>query len=399
MNCSVLDFDVNTDPSGFVVDLGSLFECLSRLVDRRCARGKRYSLVTVLVFLVLAKLAGQDRLYGISQWVRYRKEPLAQVFHLKKPRAPCANTYRNILSRVIDLEEFEQVVRDFFAHQPNAGQSLVIALDGKTLRGTMVAGQTRGQHLLAAYLPAEGWVLFQVEVDGKENEITAAPRVLKCLDLRGKIVTGDAIFAQRELSLQIIAAGGNYIWCVKDNQSTLRQDIELLFQPEKTVKGFSQGTTDFRTAETVEKKHGRLERRRLTVSAELQDYLNWPGARQVFKLERQFIRVADGHLTHEVVYGITSLGPQAGSPQRLLHLIRSHWGIENGLHYRRDETLREDWCHLKRGQAARAMAVINNLIVGLILRLGRTNLAEARRYFDAHPHQAQRLILQRLSDF
>ena len=186
---------------------------------------------------------------------------------------------------------------------------------------------------------------------------------------------------------------------MKDNQSALRQDIELLFQPEQTVKGFSQGTTDFRTAETVEKKHGRLERRTLTVSAELQGYLDWPGAEQIFKLERHFTRLANGHVTHEVAYGITSLTAQAASPQRLLQLIRSHWGIENGLHYRRDETLREDWCHLKRGQAARAMAVINNLIVGMTLRLGRTNLAEARRYFDAHPHKAQQLVLQRLSDF
>ena len=86
-------------------------------------------------------------------------------------------------------------------------------------------------------------------------------------------------------------------------------------------------------------------------------------------------------------------------PKHLLRLIRSHWGIENGLHYRRDETLREDWCHLKRGQAPRAMAVINNLIVGLTLQLGRTNLAAARRYFDANPHRAQRLVLQRLADF
>jgi predicted transposase YbfD/YdcC len=318
---------------------------------------------------------------------------------LKKPRAPCANTYRNILGRVIDIEEFEQVVRDFFASQPNAGQSLVIALDGKTLRGTMAAGQTRGQHLLAAYLPAEGWVLFQVEVEGKENEITAAPRVLNMLDLRGKIVTGDAMFAQRELSLQIITAGGNYVWMVKDNQATLRQDIELLFQPEKTVKGFSQGTKDFRTAKTVEKKHGRLEHRTLTVSAELKGYLDWPGAEQVFKLERHFTRLVDGRVTNEVVYGITSLTVKEAGPKRLLAVIRRHWGIENGLHYRRDATLHEDGCHLKRGQAPRAMAVINNLIVGLVLRLGRTNLAEARRYFDAHPHQAQRLVLHCLSDF
>ena len=396
MECSTPTFDVNLNPSGFVVDLDSLYAHLARLQDRRHARGVRYALVTVLGYIVLAKLAGEDRLFGISQWVRYRKASLAEALHLEKPRSPCVNTYRTILGQVIDIEEFEQVVREFFAAQPQAAQSIVIALDGKTLRGTIRAGQTHGRHLLAAFLPAEGWVVFQVEVASKENEISAAPRVLKCLDLRGKIITGDAMFAQRELSLQIVELGGDYIWTVKDNQSTLRQDIELLFQPEKTVKGFSQGTKDFRTDETIEKGHGREEQRVLTVSAELKHYLDWPGAEQVFKLERHFKRTCDGHVTHEVVYGITSLTAQEAGPTRLLKLIRQHWGIENGLHYRRDETLREDWCHLKQGHAPRAMAVINNLIVGLVLRLGYTNLAEARRYFDAHPPEAQRLVLLQL---
>ena len=206
------------------------------------------------------------------------------------------------------------------------------------------------------------------------------------------------MFAQRELSLQIVEMGGDYIWTVKDNQSTLRQDIELLFQPEKTVKGFSPGTKDFRTDQTIEKGHGREERRVLTVSAELKGYLDWPGAAQVFKLERHFKRTRDGHVTHDVVYGITSLSAKEAGPTRLLQLIRSHWGIENGLHYRRDETRREDWCHLKQGHAPRAMAVINNLIVGLVLHLRWTNLAEARRYYDAHPQAAQRLVLHGLSN-
>lgn len=397
MECSTPTFDVNLNPSGFVVDLDSLYTYLARLQDRRHARGVRYALVTVLGYIVLAKLAGQDRLFGISQWVRYRQESLAEALHLTKPRAPCVNTYRAILGQVIDIEEFEQVVREFFAAQPQAGQSIVIALDGKTLRGTIRTGQTHGRHLLAAYLPAEGWVLFQVEIASKENEISAAPRILKCLDLRGKIVTGDAMFAQRALSLQIVQMGGDYVWSVKDNQSIVRQDIELLFQPEKTVKGFSQGTTDFRIDQTIEKGHGREERRVLTVSAELKAYVDWPGAEQVFKLERYSKCTANGQVAHEVVYGITSLTAQEAGPKRLLQLIRSHWGIENGLHYRRDETLREDWCHLKQGQAPRAMAVINNLIVGLVLHLGWTNLAEARRYFDAYPQEAQRLLLQRLS--
>jgi predicted transposase YbfD/YdcC len=396
MECNTPTFDVNLNPSGFVVDLDSLYAHLVRLRDRRHARGLRYALVTVLGCVVLAKLAGEDRLFGIAQWVRYRKELLADALHLDKPRAPCVNTYRAILGQVIDIEEFEQVVREFFAAQPQAGQSIVVALDGKTLRGTITAGSTRGRHLLAAYLPAEGWVVFQVEVVSKENEISAAPRVLKCLDLRGKIVTGDAMFAQRELSLPIVELGGDYIWTVKDNQSALRQDIELLFQPEQTVKGFSPGTKDFRTSHTSEKRHGRVERRVLTVSAELKMYLDWPGAEQVFKLERHFKRTRDGQVTHEVVYGITSLTAQEAGPKRLLQLTRSHWGIENGLHYRRDETLREDWCHLKQGQAPRAMAVINNLIIGLVLHLGWTNLAVARRYFDAHLQETQRLVLLRL---
>ncbi len=126
MECSTPSFDVNLDPNGFVVDLDSLYASLTTLHDKRRARGVRYALVTVLVYLVLAKLAGEDRLYGISQWVRYRKEPLAEVFHLKKPRAPCANTYRNILGQAIEVAEFERVMAEFFAAQPNAGQSLVI---------------------------------------------------------------------------------------------------------------------------------------------------------------------------------------------------------------------------------------------------------------------------------
>jgi predicted transposase YbfD/YdcC len=396
MEYTVPALAVQVEAEGCVIDLGSLYADLARVHDKRHARGLRHALVTVLVYILLAKLAGQDRVYGISQWVKHRQAALAEALALTVVKAPSVNTYRRVLGNSIDIEEFEQVVREFFAGLPHAGQSIVIALDGKALRGTIPAGQTHGRHLLAAYLPAEGWVLYQVEVLNKENEISAAPRVLNCLDLRGKVVTGDAMFAQRELSRQIVEAGGDYVWTVKDNQSALRQDIALLFQPEQTVKGFSPALKDFRTTQTIEKGHGREERRLLTASAELNGYLDWPRAAQVFKLERNIKRSADGKTSSEVVYGITSLTANEASPAQLLTLNRSHWGIENGLHYRRDETLREDWCHLKGGQAPRAMAVINNLIVGLVLHLKYTNLAEARRFYDAHPHEAQYLILRRL---
>ena len=207
MQCTPPELAVNVAADGCVVDLDSLYAYLARVRDKRHARGLRYGLVTVLVYLLLAKLAGEDRVYGISQWVKHRQVALAEALGLTQAQAPSVNTYRRVLGEAIDIEEFERVVREFFAARPQAGQSVVIALDGKTLRGTIPAGQTQGRHLLAAYLPAEGWVLYQVEVVNKENEISAAPRVLKCLDLRGKVVTGDAMFAQRELSLQIVEAG------------------------------------------------------------------------------------------------------------------------------------------------------------------------------------------------
>lgn len=389
-------FDVNLDPNGFIVDLDSLYEFLSRLHDSRHARGVRYALVTVLMFVLLAKLAGQDRIYGISQWVKHRQRPLAEVFHLAKPRAPSPQTYSRLLGRVIAIEEFEHVVREYFASQPQAGRSIAIALDGKTLRGTIRAGQSQGRHLLAAYLPHEGWVLLQVEVPSRANEIVAAPRLLKSLDLRDKIVTGDAMLAQRELSVQIVEAGGDYVWTVKDNQPQLLQDIQTLFAPEPVVKGFSPAAhDDFRTAQTTEKAHGRLEQRTLTASSALQGYVDWPYAAQVFQLERRVQRMAEGAITDEVAYGVTSLTAAEAHPARLLDLVRNHWQIENGLHYRRDETLREDWCHLRVGEAPRAMAILNNLVVGLILGQGKKNLPEARRHYDAHLTEAVHLITTR----
>ena len=387
-------FDVNLDPEGFVIDLDSLYAALARLKDSRHARGVRYSLVNLLVCIVLAKLAGEDYLAGIAEWVAKRTKPLSEMLHWVKPRAAHRTTYSRILGHVIDITEFEQVVHDFFANPAHAGESIIINLDGKTLRGTIPAGKTRGVHLLAAYLPGEGWVLAQIEVGAKENEIPASVRMLKCLDLQGKIITGDALLAQRELSRQIVEADGDYVWTLKENQPQMIEDLETLFAGETVVKGFSPATHDFRPAETIEKGHGRIERRALTASTELKGYGNWPYAEQVFKLERHFERVADGHVMHEVVYGVTSLTAQKADAARLLELVRSHWAIENRLHYRRDQTMREDWYHVRMGTAPQAMAVINNLVLGLLDKQDFRSVPEARRHYAANLEQALDLIIQ-----
>jgi predicted transposase YbfD/YdcC len=393
MKYTPLSFDVNLRAEGVLVDLDSLFSALAELHDRRDARGLRYALVTVLVFIVLAKLCGEDHLRGIADWVRLRKEELAEALGLAKPQAPHATTYSRILSQAVDIEEMERVVSHFFASQAEAGRSVIVNLDGKTLRGTIPAGKSKGLHLLAAYLPEEGWVMMQMEVGRKENEIPAAARMLRCLDLRGKIVTGDAMLAQRELSAQIVEGGGEYLWTVKGNQGRLREDIEVLFAPESCVAGFSPSHKDFRSVTRGGKGHGRLEGRTLTASSQLKGYLSWPGAEQVYRIERRFVRMGDGKVMQETNYGVTSLTKKEADPDRLLQVGRAHWGIENGLHYRRDETLREDRCRLK-GQGAHAMAILNNLVLGLLRRQGFPYVPDARRYYAANLGKAVALILR-----
>ena len=303
--------------------------------------------------LILAKLCGLDKPYEIADWAQNRSEFLVEVLRLKRARLPHHSTYRRILESVLDQDEFERTMRDFIQQCPEVGQEVVIAIDGKTLRGTITRDDPFGLHLLAAYLPGEGIVLFQMVVEQeKENEIVVAPQLLKSLDLRQKVVVADAMHAQRSLSLQITEAGGDFVWIIKDNQLTTRQAIELLFTPQKTLAGEGRPPMDFQTARTLDKGHGRLEERIITVSSLLNEYLDWPGVAQVFKLERRFTNLATGEVEQNVRYGLTSLSSAAASPERLMKIVRSEWGIENGLHYRRDVTFHEDATRMTRKTAA-----------------------------------------------
>lgn len=386
--------EVNLPQQGVIFNISSLYAYLLRIHDQRKRRGIRYSLVTILVVLILAKLCGLDKPYAIADWAQNRSEYLVEVLRLKRTRLPHHSTYRRILDTVLDKDEFERMMSDFIQACPKVGQEVVIAIDGKTLRGTITRDDPFGLHLLAAYLPGEGIVLFQMVVEKeKENEIVVAPQLLKSLDLRQKVIVADAMHAQRDLSLQITEAGGDYVWIIKDNQPTTREAIELLFTPQQPVAGQGNPPMDFQQARTIDKGHGRLEERIITVSSLLNDYLEWPGVAQVFKLERRFTNLATGEVEQEVRYGLTSLSRSEVNPERLMKIVRSEWGIENGLHYRRDVTFHEDLTRMTRKTVGRAMATINNLICNLLTIHGFSNFAQARRFFDARPQQALAIIL------
>lgn len=388
MDCNTESVACQRVKEGCVFALGSLAAALAKVSDHRKRRGVRFRLVTLLVVLVLAKLAGEDEVAGIADWAQARAEWLLPALGLKRQRLPHRTTYSRVLAKAIQADDLERVASEFLAQQPTVGTAVVISLDGKTLRGTIPAGQTQGLHLLAAYLPEAGVVLLQVEVGAKENEIPVALRVVQILDVHGKVVRGDALLTQRARSAQIVAAGGEYVWTVKDNQSQLRADIAAAFTPPSLAKGFSAGPTDFRSATTVNKGHGRTETRTLTTTSSLKEFLDWPGVAQVFQLERTVQEHRTALVRQETVYGLTSLTVDEADPRRLLDLVRLHWGIENGLHYRRDVTLHEDACRLASVAAQRVLAIINNLVLGLLLSHGRQNVPSARRRFNAQPATA-----------
>jgi len=381
--------------TGIVHDRDSLYGRFHHISDPRGAKGKQYSLVTLLVIIFLAKLAGKDKPDEIADWAKNHAAELSGLLELKRQQMPSHSTIRRVFHTTLQEAEFDRMAQEY-NQQEQTGSGKVLAMDGKALRGTRVAGQERSDQVLSLYAVDDQLVLAQAAVDTKENEIVAAPRVLEQVDVAGKIITGDALHTQRAISAMIVECGGHYIWPVKTNQPRLYEDIERLFAPDNPKPGFGKITTDFRTAIKVNYGHGRLEKRTIHTSSMLNDYQDWPGLGQVYRLERKFDWVRQGKVfksSCEIEYGITSLMKATASPSQVLLFRRGHWGVETGLHYRRDVTFREDSTRMTIGAAGRILATVHNLVIGLIRRAGHDNAAKARRYYDGHIAEAFDLLL------
>lgn len=403
------------------VEPKSLVDFFARVVDQRKRRGMRYQLAPLLALIMLAKLCGADKPIEIADWISDRAERLKRALGLGWKRMPHHSTYRRLLGSGLKIEELEKQAREFIASlgvkegetkeaeekndqtMSGAGKVEAVkmgqvkvddvqAIDGKTLRGTIPTGETQGAHLLSIYQVNQRATLAQCAVANKENEISAAPRLIEQVDVRGKTMTGDAMLAQKRLSRQIVEAGGDYLWIIKDNHPTLRADIETHFTAPR-LPAFSS-SEDFRLYRTIEKGHGRIEERTLTASTGLNNYLDWPYLGQVFEIKRETIICNTGQTRSETVYGITSHSDKKADAKTLLEINRAHWGIENGSHYRRDVTFAEDRCRMKSKVAAEALAVFNNLAIRLICHAGWENTAQARRHYDANIGKALRLIFR-----
>jgi predicted transposase YbfD/YdcC len=398
MECSTLLEQIVIPASAQEADAQTLYEVLRQVTDRRKPCGKRYEAPLVLTLVLLAKMSGQRGMSGIAQWARLRIGWVRKHLSLPRNSLPCGNTYHNVCNH-IDLAELNQRLADFFA---SAGVEETLAdespaapaplrhwvLDGKSLGGSHRPAHTQeAQSVLTLYDVQGQHLVAQRELAGKGHERSTALALVQELELRGVLLSADALHTQPRWCQQVRRQGGDYLLIVKANQRLLRSDIALLFSeqprpwlPERSSYQINQG-------------HGRLEVRTLRSSRQLNDYLapKWIDVAQVFQLQRRITR--RWRTTTETVYGITSLSAQVAPPKHLLQLIRQYWQIENRLHWRREVTLGEDGCTVSRGQTPQVLATLNNVILALVDRLGVTNLAAQQRIFDARPIEALNLIL------
>jgi predicted transposase YbfD/YdcC len=355
---------------------------LGKLADPRKARGIRHRLAMLLTVTVCAVAAGARTFVAIAEWVADLPAALADTVGTSG-RCPSESTIRRTV-QVIDADAFDTVIGGFVqrlcAAAAVAGRRRVLAVDGKTLRGSRHTDATgvevSGRHLLAVIDQHTRVVLGQVDVETKTNEITAFIPLLDTLtgiDLAGTVITADALHTQREHVIALAARGMHWVLSVKGNQPRLRRQLAALPWREVEIA--------HRSAATV---HGRREIRTLKVVT-IAAGIEFPHARQAIQVVRKTRRVnarrgTKGKWRTETVYAITDLAPHQARPDELAAWIRGHWQIENALHWVRDVTFGEDLSQVRTGAAPQVMATLRNLAISLHRLAGATNIAKALRH-------------------
>ena len=358
-----------------------LIRVFEKIEDERSSKGKRYKLASILVLCFVATICGYRTYSAMEKFSENYQLQMSECLGLGK-RSPCAATIYNVLKKV-GIKKFESVISQWVESFLEKEEE--ISIDGKTLRGLRKKGG-KFNHLLSAFSGRLGITLYQIPVEKKTNEIGMIIELLSGIILDGRILTMDAFLTQRKVAEKIISENADYVMIAKNNQKKLREEIEYVIDVNEW------GTPDVEVFETLEKSHGRTEHRKITVSRP--EIVNWPGVKQIFRIEREITR--KGKTSLEVVYGLTSLSAQKASPERLLKLNRNHWSIENKSHWVRDVTFDEDRIQIKDDNIAQIMALIRNIVIGIIRLDGHKNIAEAIRFYAANPFNALALVMLRI---
>lgn len=335
----------------------------SKLEDPRAEHLVDHKLIDIIIIAICAVISGAETWTDIALFGQEREEWLRQFLELPNG-TPSHDTLGRVFS-LLDPEQFEQCFRRWVASVFEATEGEVVAIDGKTIRRShdRSCGQ-EALHLVTAWATSNHLVLGQRKVDEKSNEITAIPELLEVLRLKGCIVTIDAMGTQTEIAERIIQQEANYVLPVKENQAHLLEDVELFFRLAEQ-NDFSK--VDHTYAEMVNKGHGRIEKRQCWAIAGqeslqfLRGHNNWQALQSIAMVRYQ--RQTAEQTTTEVRYYLSSLPNDA---EQLLKAVRSHWGIENSLHWLLDVVLREDDSRIRKRNGPENMALLRRLALNLL---------------------------------
>jgi predicted transposase YbfD/YdcC len=329
------------------------------ITDPRQAKKTRHDLVEVLVVAVNGVLAGADTFVEIEAWASEKLTWFRRYLKLEHG-IPSHDTFGRLFG-LIDPNEFEAAFRRWVGSVlPALGPEAVVAIDGKTSRRSGKV-DTTALHLVSAFAAGAGLVLGQTAVAQKSNEKTAIPTLLQTLALEGCIVTIDAMGTQANIARAIRDKKADYVLAVKNNQPTLAEAIRDFFTQFKHAPA---AETPHRFCESVEKDHGRIEHRRCFAFEQLNCLPNpaqWPGLKSFVVIEAE--RTLNGKTKCEQRCYITSLPPDAA---RLAQAIRSHWAVENRLHWCMDVVFADDQMRARVGQAAHNLVMLKHITMNLI---------------------------------
>lgn len=353
-------------------------ECFADFPDPR-QRGKViYPLEEVLLLCLLAVLAGAETFVDIARF-GHKKIELLRRFLPYRDGTPAHDHLGDIFA-TLDAAEFQRRFVAWVAKLTGVSAD-VIAIDGKTLRGSShKRGGKAAIHMVSAFAARQRLVLGQVKVADKSNEIVAIPALLDMLAIEGAVVTIDAMGCQRDIAQKILDKKADYILALKGNQSSLREDVEV-FAAEQKANGFRDTRVTQDT--TTDGDHGRIETRTYTVIhdvAWLQERHKWPGLQGILMVESQRVipgpSPATDKIERETRFYITSLLWVAA---QLGRATRSHWMIENGLHWVLDMNFRDDECRIRTDNAPANFTTIKHMALNLIRRAPGKDSLRLRR--------------------
>jgi predicted transposase YbfD/YdcC len=348
------------------MDLKQVVMHFKQLEDPRSPVNRLHPLESVIVIAIMAVLAGANGPTAIAKWAKIKAEVLLRLLDLPHG-IPRKDVFRRVLA-TLKPDAFQACFTMWLTALRNAAADAMgverptLAIDGKTLRRSHDHSRNLGAlHSVSIWASEFGLTLAQVATDEKSNEITAIPTLLSLVDIRGAIITIDAMGTQTAIAEKIIDGGGDFVLALKGNQGTLH-DAAIDYVDEQTKTDF-QGI-GARRYDTWEKKHGRIERRtyiQMPAPKSLPGFANWKGLLSIGIAYLWCFR--DGKESSEVRYFISSLPVKV---KQFAHAVRSHWGIENTCHWCLDVTYREDESRIRDKHLRENFAWLNRLTLSLL---------------------------------